>query len=73
MAAQLGIETKAKARQLTGASSITIGGLADEWVSYILPAEEYRKGGYEASVSFYGETLGRTMVEGVVRASGGLK
>ena len=73
MAAQLGIEAKAKARQTTSASCVTIGGLADEWVSYILPAEEYRKGGYEASVSFYGETLGSTMVEGVLRASGGLK
>ena len=73
MAAQLGMETKAKARKITGANSVTIGGLADEWVSYILPAEEYRKGGYEASVSFYGETLGTTIVEGVVRAASGLK
>ena len=52
---------------------VTIGGLADEWVSYILPAEEYRKGGYEASVSFYGETLGNTMLEGLLRGAGGLK
>jgi len=73
MAAQLGLELKAKARVITGASYVTIGGLADEWVSYILPAEEYRKGGYEASVSFYGETLGSTMVEGIVRAANGLK
>jgi neutral ceramidase len=73
MAAQLGMEAKAKARQLTGAEAVTIGGLADEWVSYILPADEYRKGGYEASVSFYGETLGDTIVAGVTRAAGGLK
>ena len=73
MAAQLGMEAKAKARQITGASSVTIGGLADEWVSYILPTDEYRKGGYEASMSFYGETLGSTLVEGVLRAVGGLK
>jgi len=73
MAAQLGMEVKAKARRITGASSVTIGGLADEWVSYIPPAEEYRKGGYEASMSFYGETLGSTLVEGVLRAVGGLK
>jgi hypothetical protein len=52
---------------------VTIGGLADEWVSYILPAEEYRKGGYEASVSFYGETLGDTIMDGLVRAANGLK
>jgi len=67
------MELKAKARQLTGAKCQTIGGLADEWVSYILPAEEYRKGGYEASVSFYGETLGGTIVESVVRGVGKLQ
>jgi len=69
MAASLGLEVKAKARAATGAACVTIGGLADEWVSYILSAEEYRKGGYEASVSFYGETLGVRMVEGVARAA----
>jgi neutral ceramidase len=73
MAAQLGLEAKTKARQITGARVVAIGGLADEWVSYILPAEEYRKGGYEASVSFYGETLGATMLEGLHRAAGGLE
>ena len=67
------MEAKSNARQITGANAVTIGGLADEWVSYILPAEEYRKGGYEASVSFYGETLGSTVVDGVLRAAGGLK
>jgi len=69
MATQLGQEIKVKARQLTGAKCPSIGGLADEWVSYILPADEYRKGGYEASMSFYGETLGSTMIEGVLRAA----
>lgn len=71
MAAELGLELKAQARAITGARHPTIGGLADEWISYILSAEEWRKGGYEASVSFYGETLGRTMVEGVLRAARG--
>lgn len=73
MAAQLGMEIKSKVEQFTDARAITIGGLADEWVSYILPAEEYRKGGYEASMSFYGESLGSTLVEGVVRSAQGLK
>jgi hypothetical protein len=68
MTAELGLELKARARARTGAKCPTIGGLADEWISYILSAEEWRKGGYEASVSFYGETLGRTIVEGVLRA-----
>jgi hypothetical protein len=73
MAAQLGMEAKSNAQQITGATSVTIGGLADEWVSYILPAEEYRKGGYEASMSFYGETLGDVIVEGVLRCAQKLK
>jgi len=37
------------------------------------PVEEYRKGGYEASVSFYGETLGETMVEGIIHSAQGLR
>ena len=45
----------------------------EDWRADILPAEEYRKGGYEASMSFYGETLGSTMVEGILRAVKGLK
>jgi hypothetical protein len=73
MAAQLGMEAKSKAAQISGASSVTIGGLADEWISYILPAEEYGKGGYEASMSFYGEALGKTLVEGITRCAQGLK
>jgi hypothetical protein len=73
MAAELGLEAKSKVVQITGASCVTIGGLADEWVGYILPAEEYRKGGYEASMSFYGETLGNTLVEGIIRCAQGLK
>ena len=39
---------------------------ASEWVSYILSADEYQLGGYEASESFYGPDLGRSIVEGVV-------
>ena len=73
MTAQLGLKAKVKARQLTGARCVTIGGLADEWVSYILSAEEYRKGGYEASMSFYGESLGNCMLEGITRNLGGLR
>jgi len=73
MAAQLGLEAKSKVAQMTGASCVTIGGLADEWISYILPAEEYRKGGYEASMSFYGESLGNTILEGIINSARGLK
>jgi neutral ceramidase len=73
LAAQLGLEAKIKARHATSASCVAVGGLANEWISYALPALEYAKGGYEASASFYGEPLGTILVEGAVRAAHGLK
>jgi hypothetical protein len=66
MAASLGLKIKSEAGKLSGAAHPVIGGLADAWISYMLPAEEYRRGGYEASVSFYGETLGDTVVAGAL-------
>ncbi|MCI0493099.1 MAG: neutral/alkaline non-lysosomal ceramidase N-terminal domain-containing protein [Planctomycetes bacterium] len=66
LAASLGLKVKSEAARIAGASHPTIGGLADLWISYMLPADEYRRGGYESSVSFYGETLGDTIVEGVL-------
>jgi len=69
MAAELGRKVKQEAGRTTGISHPVIGGLADEWDSYILPAAEYRQGGYEASVSFYGETLGDRIVTGAIRGA----
>lgn len=66
MTARLGLEVKQRARAATGAACPVIGGLADVWISYILPQDEFNRGGYEASVSFYGDTLGPTIVEGVL-------
>lgn len=66
MAARLGLEIKLQTEQITSAKHAVIGGLADAWLSYILPAEEYPKGGYETSVSFYGPTLGETIVAGAL-------
>lgn len=66
MAASLGLKIKSEAKQVTGAAHPVIGGLADAWLSYILTEEAYRTGGYESSVSFYGEKLGDTMVNGAV-------
>jgi uncharacterized protein YunC (DUF1805 family) len=69
MAASLGMKIKSEVGKKTGAKSPVIGGIADAWISYLLPADEYRKGGYEASVSFYGETLGDTMVNGAIEGA----
>jgi len=73
MIAELGISVKSRARAATGVPHVVVGGLADEWVSYILSAEQYRKGGYEASVSFYGEQLGQVIADGAVRGASRLK
>jgi hypothetical protein len=66
MAASLGLKIKSDAKRTSGARHPVIGGLADVWISYILPTDEYRRGGYEASMSFYGETLGDTIVNGAL-------
>ncbi len=73
MAAQMGIDLKAEARDLSGAAHPVIGGLANEWISYILTPEAYRTGKYEASISFYGETLGPTIVQGALKGIEKLK
>lgn len=73
MIAELGISVKSRVRAATGVPHVVVGGLADEWVSYILSAEQYRKGGYEASVSFYGEQLGQVIADGAVRGASRLK
>jgi hypothetical protein len=73
MAAGLGLSVEEDVRRATGVRHAVIGGLANEWVSYILTPEEYKKGGYESSVSFYGETLGPTIAQAAVKCAGQLK
>jgi hypothetical protein len=73
MSAELGLQVKAAVRSKSGVRHVAMAGLADEWISYALSPEEYRRGGYEASVSFYGETLGPTLVEAILRAAGQIK
>lgn len=69
MAADLGMNIKEKTAQATGAKYPVIGGLADVWISYILSEKQYLKGQYEASVSFYGPTLGPRLTEQVLVGS----
>ena len=65
MIAELGMEIKKKLKE-HGINYPVIGGLANQWVSYILSEEEYEKSGYEASVSFYGKELGNVIVKGML-------
>jgi len=73
LASSLGDELKDRVRKSTGARYVVVGGLADEWISYMLSPAEYHKGGYEASMSFYGDGLGPVIVDGVVKGAAELK
>jgi hypothetical protein len=58
LVAELGIKIKDSLKN-DKVKHVAIGGLASEWISYILTEDEYvNGGGYESSVSFYGPKLG---------------
>ncbi len=67
MFSSLGLQIKDALRK-AGAEHPVILGLANEWISYILPPEEFHQGGYEPGVSFYGEQLGPVVVEQAIEA-----
>ena len=68
MIAVLGNQIKSELKD-SGVKSPVIGGLANEWISYILTEEEYHQGGYETSVSFYGPTLGNVIKDGMLNCA----
>ena len=59
--AEIGLAMKKAARDL-GFKYAAVVGLSNDLIGYILTPEEYRQGGYEAAVSFYGEELGPFLV-----------
>lgn len=65
--AQIGLNIKT-AMKAKGVKIPIIVGLANDFIGYILTADEYRQGGYEATVSFYGEQLGKVMEEAILEA-----
>ncbi len=66
LTAGLGLQIKSKLKA-KGIRNPVIGGLANEWISYILSADQYNHGaGYESSVSFYGDGLGEIIVNGMM-------
>ena len=69
LVAELGMYVKAQLKN-HGMKYPTIGGLANEWISYILTADQYNNGaGYESSVSFYGDKLGEVISKAMIDAS----
>jgi hypothetical protein len=74
MAAGLGLRIKSETKAATGAEHAVIGGLANEWISYILTADSYIRGsGYEASMSFYGPELGDRLTRAAIAGAAHLK
>lgn len=74
MAAGLGLRIKSETKVATGVQHAVIGGLANEWISYILSPESYVRGsGYEASMSFYGPELGDCLTKAAIAGAGRLK
>ncbi len=58
----LGLELKRSLREAGAVHPIVVG-LGNEWISYMMPPEEFTQGGYEPGVSFYGVRLGPDVVE----------
>jgi hypothetical protein len=53
MATGLGMRIKAETMVVAASRHVVIGGLANEWIGYVLTAESYNQGsGYEAHMSF---------------------
>jgi hypothetical protein len=69
MTAVLGLNVK-NSIKATGIKYAAIGGLANEWISYILSRNQYINGeGYEASVSFYGPDLGEIISAEMIKTA----
>jgi hypothetical protein len=64
---RLGLEVKASLES-AGAKHPIIVGLGNEWISYMMPPEEFDQGGYEPGVSFYGPSLGPEVVRQAITA-----
>ncbi len=62
---ELGLKVKSELRARV--KYPVIGGLANEWISYILSEKEYHQSGYETSVSFYGPFLGDIIVNAMIK------
>lgn len=68
MIAELGLQVKQFLKK-SGVAYPVIGGIANEWISYILTEAEYHRGGYETSTSFYGSTLGSVIYEAITKSA----
>ena len=59
--ADLGLQVKAAARK-AGYARPGIVALTNDWLAYALMPDQYRKGNYEAMMSFYGDQFGPALL-----------
>ncbi|MGA1236543.1 MAG: hypothetical protein ACO34E_06715 [Limisphaerales bacterium] len=59
---ELGLNMKSYLQQ-NGIQHPAVTGLTTDYIGYILTPSEYQRGGYEATASFYGPTLGPTLLQ----------
>ena len=59
-------------KEAVGVGSTLLVGLANGSIGYVLEEEDYRSGGYEACMSFYGPTFDRFVLDQVRRTVGAL-
>jgi hypothetical protein len=55
-----------------GFSTTSILGLSNDYVGYILPKDDYLRGGYESCMSFYGPSLGEKIQAATIQLLNGL-
>jgi hypothetical protein len=65
MISSLGMRMKGQAKAQGRPVPLVIG-LANDYLGYILDAEEYSQGGYEAAMSVYGPDLGAIIADTLV-------
>ncbi|HEU4753242.1 MAG TPA: neutral/alkaline non-lysosomal ceramidase N-terminal domain-containing protein [Armatimonadota bacterium] len=70
MITQLGLALKAHARRQGHAHPVIIG-LANDHLGYLLTRAEMKRGGYETTVSFFGDDFGEELTLAMARLVGG--
>ena len=73
MGVELGLELKKIYREKFGFQTAWIVGLSNDHLGYFLTEEQFHKGGYESTISFYGSKMGPWLVAKYVELGAGLR
>jgi hypothetical protein len=63
---EIGLELKTRVRDEWGYQHLLVISQANDYIGDVLPPEQYRQGGYEARMSFFGPRLGEFLTEQMV-------